>query len=151
MGTMIGTEANTHKMIEHLLEYEYDVLEAYRSASGRLSHSQETATLASFEREHLEQIQNLAGITRTMGIRVPRAGDWHQIMTEGKVVLAGLVGELAVLRAVTHNERNVLNAYERAAARPDVPDEVRAVLALHRNRAQRRHKWLSERVEQLTS
>jgi len=151
MGTMIGTEVRSEKVLEHLLEYEYDVLEAYRAAKGRLSHSEEVAMVGSFEREHLEQIQILARIARTAVERLPREGDWRQILTEGKVVIAGLVGELAVLRAVSHNERNVLNAYERASLRKDLPEEVRAVLMLHRNGARRRHKWLSERVEQLTS
>lgn len=150
MGTMIEREASTRKLLENLTRYEYDVVEAYRAATERVSLLRETEMLASFGDEHLEQIRNLVGLSQTMGGKIVRAGDWRQLLTEGKVVVAGLVSELAVLTATTHNERKVLNAYERAASRSDVPEEVRAVLALHRNRAQRRHKWLTERVEQLT-
>ncbi|MFW5741015.1 MAG: DUF2383 domain-containing protein, partial [Myxococcota bacterium] len=146
-----GTEPTVEKLLENLTQYEYDVVEAYRAAKVRLSHSAETAVLNSFEQEHQQQIRNLSAISKSMGGPVPRSGDWHQILTEGKVMIAGLVGEIPILTAMTHNERNVLNAYERAVKRPDVPDNVRAVLELHHNQSLRRHTWLSERVETLTS
>jgi len=138
-------------MLENITEYEYDVVEAYRTAKDRLSHTSDLAMLQSFEDEHTEQIRQLASATRSMGTWVPRAGDWQQVLTEGKVAMASLVGELPVLTAMTHNEENVLHAYERAARRQDVPESVRAVLAMHENQARRRHSWLSERVENLSS
>lgn len=151
MGTMIGTEPSVTKMLENLTEYEYDVVEAYRNAKANLGSASESAILQSFEEEHSEHIRNLAAILKSMGERVPRSGDWHQALTEGKVAIASLVGDVPILTAVTHNERNVLNAYERATQRADVPEEVRAVLSMHERQARRRHTWLSERVETLTS
>lgn len=151
MTTMIGTETGPSKVVEQLSACEYDVVEAYRTAIVRLGERAETAMLSSFEQEHREQIRNLDDLTKGMGGSKRRAGHWYRLFTRSRIVVAGLVGDLPVLAAITHNELNLLNAYERAVDHKKMPQRVLAVLQQHRNGSRRRYEWLVARLSALTS
>jgi hypothetical protein len=49
-----------------------------------------------------------------MGRNPPKEGDMKSILTKGKVVMAGLIGDKAIFEAMRMNEADTNTAYERA-------------------------------------
>ena len=70
--------------------------------------------LAEFERDHLRHITELGDILSSMGRTPPKEGDMKALLTKGKVVIAGLMGDEAILQAMRTNEADTNTAYERA-------------------------------------
>ena len=72
--------------------------------------------------------------------------DFKRVLTKGKVVVAGLLGERAVLEAMKSNEDTTNKTYEKASYEPGLVGRAREVV--ERNLAdERRHRaWLEERL-----
>jgi hypothetical protein len=56
-------------------------------------------------------------------ISIPQEGDLKQLLTTGKIALASLVGDGAILKAMKTNEDDTVTAYERASRHPDALPE----------------------------
>lgn len=72
-----------------------------------------------------------------------------RMLTEGKVVIAGLGGDKAVLRAMQANEKVTNKAYEKALEANEIDAATQETL--QNNLAdERRHKaWIDETIEEL--
>lgn len=149
MGTTIGTETTVGNTLKNLAALEYDTAASYRSAAERIDPSIGNAKVLELVRKHEERAQGLAPIIRGFGERPPRAGDLRQLKTQGKVVAAGVVGQRAVFEAMIENERDVHEAYERAAARPDVVGNLAIVLRQYRDDAEANYEELASRLTQI--
>jgi hypothetical protein len=90
---------------------------------------------------------DLADFVIKYGRQPVNKGDIKRVLTKGKVVLAGLSGDLAIFNAMKSNEDDTTNAYERAVAQPGLPESIRQVLT--RNLAdERRHQvWFQDRIQ----
>ena len=68
------------------------------------------------------------------------------MLTQGKVVMAGLVGDAAILRAMRSNETDSNTAYKRAVQFPDLNaglrDSLEAALADERRHA----AWIQSQI-----
>lgn len=84
-----------------------------------------------------------------MGETPPTEGGVKSILTQGKVILADIFGDKALLKAMKLNEDVTNTAYEGAVEHDDAPAEVKALL--ERNLAdERRHRdWIEARAEAL--
>ena len=60
--------------------------------------------MAEFKRDHLRHITELGDILSPMGRTPPKEGDMKALLTKGKVVIAGLMGDEAILRVMRTNE-----------------------------------------------
>ena len=63
-------------------------------------------------------------------------------------MIAGLMGDGAILGAMRTNEADTNTAYERAAARQDLPDGAAAVLARNLADEQRHCAWILAQLGQ---
>jgi hypothetical protein len=88
--------------------------DAYQAAIDRLENSSYRNALAEFKRGHLRHITELGDILSSMGRTPPKEGDMKALLTKGKVVIAGLMGDEAILQAMRTNEADTNTAYERA-------------------------------------
>jgi hypothetical protein len=84
--------------------------------------------LAEFKRDHLRHITELGDILSRMGRTPPKEGDMKALLTKGKVVIAGLMGDEAILRAMRTNEADTNTAYERAVNFKGLQANTRDVL-----------------------
>ncbi len=57
----------------------------------------------------------LTGKARELGIAAPTEGDMKQMRATGKIALADMMGDAAILKAMKTNEDDTVTAYERAA------------------------------------
>ncbi|MGF1549692.1 MAG: DUF892 family protein [Sphingomonadaceae bacterium] len=137
------------KLLKELVHLDYDAIEAYEAAIERLEDPRYKQRLSEFCGDHRRHTENLAGHLRQLGEDVPEGPDLKRVLTEGKVVLAGLAGDKAILTAMRANEEVTNKAYEKALEKVDanaaIEDTLRANLA-----DERRHRaWLKESIEAL--
>jgi uncharacterized protein (TIGR02284 family) len=133
-------------VLNNLIELDYDAIEAYKAAIDRLSGLSDKQQLGEFLADHRRHVTELSLIVRNFGSEPRKHGDIKQVLTKGKVVLGGLIGERSVFEAMKSNEDDTNRIYEKATNEPGMPVDVLAVL--ERNLAdERRHRaWFMERV-----
>lgn len=148
MATMVGFEATLIGLLNDLIELDYDAIEAYKAAIARVEHVGDRGQLASFLEDHQRHVDDLSALVREMGGEPAKSADIKQVLTKGKVVIGGLLGDRVVLEAMKTNETDTNTAYERAVARTDLPAHVRT--ALEKNLAdERRHReWIVQRISE---
>jgi uncharacterized protein (TIGR02284 family) len=149
MATTIGTESTLDDLLSDLIQLDYDAVVAYQAAIDRLEDPQFRDTLSRFKQDHVRHTIDLGQILRSMGMAPPREGDAKSLLTKGKVVLGGLLGDKAILQAMKTNEDDTNTAYERAVKHRDASGEAQS--ALERGLAdERRHReWMVETIERL--
>lgn len=149
MGTQVVTEKEVVAQLNDLIALDYDAIEAYEAALTRLSDQPSKQQLRQFLGDHQRHTVELAGFVAKYGFTPVTQADYKQILTKGKVVLAGLVGDKAILAAMKSNEDDTNTAYARAVAKPGLPESIR--ITLNRNLAdERRHRaWIEQRLQQM--
>jgi uncharacterized protein (TIGR02284 family) len=128
MATMVGTQRELSKLLNALLELDLDAIEAYRAACERLKNESDKTQLSSFQADHERHVRELRPFIAQMNERPAIGPDAKVLLAKGKVVLAGLVGDRAILTAMKTNEDDTNTAYERACRRGDIPADLRVVL-----------------------
>jgi len=139
-----GNRADPVRQLEHLMALEYDADEAYLAAADHLAdprYGNEVAALRADHRRHLDQLELLV---RQQGGHPPTAPDLRGRLAHGKVLIAQLGGDDAILRALRSNAEHVANAYERTL--PGTPAEVRAILEQGRDDAWRHRDWFTAAI-----
>ncbi|MFN7365398.1 MAG: DUF892 family protein [Alphaproteobacteria bacterium] len=148
MVTFVGMREDFGEELSNLLELEYDALEAYEAAVNRLSDKEYKDKLSLFMQDHQRHIEEISKLLESRGLNAatgPSIG--KQWVTKGKVVLANLVGDLTILRAMHSNEIDTNTAYERMYSHdhhwPEAKDMLRRALS-----DEKRHKeWLNQIIE----
>jgi len=128
MVTMVGTEASLDGLLEDLIKLDYDAADAYQAAIERIERTDRRDTLRLFREDHLRHTRELGELLQQMGRKPPEEGDFKSLLTQGKVVVASLAGDDAILEAMRSNEADTNTAYERALEFKELPANVRPVL-----------------------
>ena len=142
MPTFIGTEITIEDMIANLIRLDYDAAAAYQAAIDRLKTPRFQAAMRKFKADHLRHTQELAACLRELGRKAPTEGDMMQLLTTGKVVVAGIVGDAAILAAMRTNESDTVTAYDRAVNHPDCPEKILGVLRRGQRDEHRHRAWI---------
>lgn len=149
MVTTIGNETEVHALLYDLIELDYDAIAAYDAAIARLEAQSYRATLTEFRNDHARHVEHLSPFLRQMGSDVPQSGNAKQLLTKGKVVLANLFGDKAILEAMRTNEDDTNTAYARAVDHPDVSPEVRQVLSQNLADERRHCDWILRTLDRM--
>ena len=144
MVTTIGTETDVGELIRDLIALDYDAIAAYDAAIERLDDAGYKEALASFRDDHQRHTQNLAPFLG--GDDVPHGGDSKQILTSGKVMMANLFGDKAILEAMRTNENDTNTAYERAVNHDDLTMEMHRVLEQNLSDERRHCAWILDTI-----
>lgn len=148
MVTKVGIQINFINAIKDLIELEYDALEAYEVAIDRVENDQYKAKLSEFAADHRKHISNLSNFVRNENEDVPTGPSTiKQWITKGKVILADMMSDEAILSAMSSNEVDTNTAYDRILNREDVADEVLDTLRSNREDERRHKQWLDETVK----
>jgi rubrerythrin len=150
MVTTIGNENSIVGLLGNLRTLDFAASEAYDDAIRNLDDPDAKSQLANFKADHVRHTEELGRLLQQMGEEVhPSRGGMKSLFTQGKVLLAGLIGDRQILQAMSTNETDTNTAYERAVQNPAVTADVLAVL--ERNLAdERRHKqWIDSRIQLL--
>jgi len=143
MVTMVGNESSIEKLVTDLIYLEHDAIAAYDSCIGRLEDPEFSAQIARFKEDHLEHLRVLNTMARELGIQAPTEGDMKQMLTTGKIALADLVGDTAILKAMKTNEDDTVTAYERAARHEEAIPASKAFFMQAHQDEERHRAWMS--------
>ena len=149
MVTTVGTESIIEGLLEDLIALDYDAADAYQAAIDRIEDLRCKARLAEFKGDHLRHIEELGGILSGMGRTPPSGGDMKSILTTDKVVMAGLVGDKAILQAMRTNEADTNTAYERAINFDALTSTTRDTLQRGLQDERRHCEWILETLQTL--
>src|SRR5580704_15096548 len=97
MAEMTKTSEQVIKHLNALIELDFDAIEAYQAAIERLSEPTERMQLHRFLADHTRHVVDLSALVVELGGQPATKADFKKLLTKGKVVVAGLVGDRAVL------------------------------------------------------
>ncbi|HEX4516260.1 MAG TPA: DUF2383 domain-containing protein [Polyangiaceae bacterium] len=98
MGTMVGNYKELSKLLNGLIELDYDAIAAYRTAIEKLDNAEDKMALRGFMADHERHIGDLRPFVERFGEKAADGTNAMVILTKGKVVIAGLLGDRAILK-----------------------------------------------------
>lgn len=149
MATMVGKQKDVAHLLNALIELDFDAVEAYEVAIDRIEDEDDKAAFASFRDDHERHTRELQPLVAELGGKPATTADIKRVLTKGKVFLASLVGDKAVLVAMKTNEDDTNTAYDRAVDRDDVPSHMRDVLVRNRDDERRHRAYIEKRLATL--
>lgn len=147
MATMAGAQKDVRSMLKELIELDFDAIDAYRAAIERLEDSQTKSKLSEFMGDHQRHTRDLSNFMREMGGTPPSEGDVKSVLTAGKVKLADLAGDKAILKAMKTNEDDTNKAYERAVKNEGLTADLAATLQGNLEDERRHRAWIEQRLD----
>ena len=129
MVTTVGTETDIKSLVRDLIILEHDAIAAYETCI-----------------EHLDVLHEMA---RELSFDPPTSGDMKQVLTTGKVALAGLMGDATILKAMKTNEDDTVAAYRRAADHGDAVPKSKAFFASALADEERHRAWMDSTAASL--
>lgn len=147
----MDTTTDTEQVISDLsdlIQLDYDAIAAYQSAIERLDNAAFKAKLTEFLSDHERHVEELGNAVRNEGGNPPTEGDVKKILTKGKVVIADLFGDEAILKAMKANETVTNTKYEEAVE-TGYPENIQAVLRGGLADERRHKSWIETTLEKL--
>lgn len=132
------------KELNDLIALDYDAIDAYQAAIDRLEDPTAASQLRTFMADHERHTVELGACVSQLGGDPARKGDLKRILTKGKVVLAGLVGDRRIMEAMRSNEDDTNRQYEKALQIEGLARHSQVQALLERNLSdERRHRaWI---------
>jgi rubrerythrin len=149
MVTMVGNEADIKDLVRNLLYLEHDAIAAYDSCTQRLESRELASQMAAFKEDHLQHVRVLTEIALELGIKAPIEGDLKQMLTTGKIALADLMGDRAILKAMKTNEDDTVTAYERAARHEGAIPATKAFFLTAHQDEEKHRAWMDSAARTL--
>lgn len=132
--------------LSDVVELDFDAIEAYKAAIERLEKSDYKTTMRKFLADHERHVKDLSEVIRREGGDPPKSGDLKQILTKGQVVIGGLAGDQAILKAMKMNEEQTNSMYE-DMVNEDFPEDVHKLLQDGLEDERRHRQWLINTIE----
>jgi rubrerythrin len=143
MVTTVGTETTYKDLVENLLLLEHDAIAAYEQTIERLTNPGYKQQIAAFKADHDRHVQELTQLAASAGATAHWQGDAKQMLTTGKVALASIMGDSAILTAMRTNEEDTVTAYERASRHAEAPQDARRIFERAHADELRHREWMS--------
>ncbi|MFG6550923.1 ferritin-like domain-containing protein [Sulfitobacter sp. M21595] len=142
MPTTVGTEDNAADLVRNLLILEHDAIAAYDTTIERLDSAEYRQQIETFRRDHKAHVQDLSRIANSLGVEKPMEGGMKQWLTTGKVALADIAGDGAILKAMKTNEDDTVAAYQQALDNAVTDAELRPVIEKGMADERRHRSWM---------
>lgn len=147
MVTLVGLQINFLSAVQSLLELEYDAVEAYETAIDRLNNLAYKKKLQEFKADHDRHIVELTKLIKKHDEEAPKGPSTKQWLTKGKVILANLVSDEAILRAMRSNEIDTNAAYDRISDYEEMWFDAKDFVNRAFNDEKRHKAWLDETLK----
>jgi rubrerythrin len=145
--TTVGTESEIKSLVQDLLYLEHDAIAAYDSTIEKLENPEYKRQIQAFRQDHSQHVSVLTEMATELGVEAPREGDMKQMLTTGKVALASLMGDSAILKAMKTNEDDTVAAYERASQHGDAIPKSKAFFAKALEDELRHRAWMEQTAQ----
>jgi rubrerythrin len=130
-----------------LIALDFDAADAYEAAVARLDDPLSRKRLESFREDHLRHTRTLSSEVRRLGGSPVSGPDYKRVMTRGLVILANLMGDRLILRAMKVNEEQTNRAYEAALKLRGLTPRQHAILERHLRDERRHRAWIVARIK----
>ncbi|QJR81013.1 DUF892 family protein [Alteromonas pelagimontana] len=137
------------KTLKELCQLDYDAIEAYEEAIKRLDNNDIASTLTKFKGDHEAHIRHLNRLLSSRGEKSVDGPDMKRFLTEGKVIIADLMGDKAILAAMIANEKITEKSYKEARDVDELTMEERTQLTQHYEDEKRHKEWIESARESL--
>lgn len=138
--------------IQMLIELDFDAIKAYDSAIGGVDDADCLAQLHRFRSDHQRHTDNLGAILDNYRQDVPDGPDVRRIVTQGKVLIADLLGsEIHILQALADNVAVLEQAYTDASECDDLDAATQQTLQANLDDLARHKEWLAARIGRISS
>lgn len=151
MVTTVGLESDMLEMIDDLIGLDYDAIEAYRTAIDRIEDTSFKAQLTEFMMDHQRHTQELSALLREHGENPQDGPTMKRFLTTGKVALADLMGDKAILMAMKTNEEDTNTAYQRAANRDELPEDLKKAVLRGLDDERRHRSWIIDTLAKVAA
>jgi inorganic pyrophosphatase len=84
-----------------------------------------------------------------LGVEPPTEGDMKQLLTTGKIALADMMGDAAILKAMKTNEDDTVTAYERAARHEEAIPATKAFFLQAHQDEEKHRSWMETTAQTL--
>jgi rubrerythrin len=142
MVTTVGLQGNFMDALIELVQLDYDAVAAYEAAINRINLPEYKKSLQGFKQDHEKHIKVFSKYIKESGRVPPEEPGMKSFLTQGKVVLANLVGDTTILRAMRSNEEDTNTAYERLNKYEDIPGDIMNDLKEGLEDERRHAEWL---------
>lgn len=153
MVTTVGTENTLDDLLTDLVKLDFDAADAYQAAIDRLQNPEFRATLALFREDHLRHVDELSEVLnevlKASGKTPPQEGGVKGYLTQGKVVMGGLMGDKAIIQAMKTNEDDTNTAYDRAVAFKAAPADTHQIFTRAQLDERRHRDWMEATLAKL--
>ncbi|MCD7058650.1 DUF2383 domain-containing protein [Pelagibacterium xiamenense] len=144
MATTVGNERNIEDLLLELLKLEHDALAGYDAAIEHLEDPEIKTQVTAFREDHASHISDLDVLARELSMEAPSGGGLKKVLTSGKVLVADLFGDEAILKAMILNEDDTVTAYERAADNVHANARARSIFQEALADERRHRSWMKD-------
>ena len=136
--------SSTSTVLSELCHLDFDALAAYEASLERIEDASLKDTIATFRDDHKAHIDALNTMLVQRGEDKVTEADFKKVLTKGKVVIAGLINDKAILKAMVVNEEVTTKAYEKALDHDGFSAAERVAIEGHWADEKRHKHWFSE-------
>jgi rubrerythrin len=147
MVTTVGLQTDFISALKQLITLDYDAIDAYEAAINRLENENYKAMFEEFKSDHERHIDEVSEFLIKNNETPPVSSSMKSLLTQGKVVLANLIGDVAILRAMRSNEIDTNTAYGRINNYEEIPEEIEEVLKNGLQDEKRHLAWIEQNLE----
>jgi rubrerythrin len=147
MATLVGTQTSFANALRALIELDFDAIEAYEAAINRIENEEYKVQLQNFKEDHQRHVQELNQLLTIHNEKISSGPDAKKWLTQGKVVISGIMGDNAILRAMLSNEEDTNTAYDRVENHPEVWADAKEILSAGFSDEKRHKRWLEENAK----
>lgn len=143
MATLVGTQTDFADAIKQLIELDYDAAEAYATAYNKLNNDIHKIKIREFQRDHEQHAAQLTELLENHNVSAPSGPSvGKQWLTKGKVIIAGLMGNTEVLKAMLDNEVDTNTAYERMLRHENMWSDAISIIRRGLEDEKKHKSWL---------
>ena len=147
MVTTVGTQDDYGDLLGALLKLEHDAIAAYETTLEKLESVSAKTNIQGFLDDHHRHVQELKNLATEAGVTPPDGGSMKEMLTTGKVQMASLMGDDAVIGAMRSNEEATVAAYERAKQHEGLDPKARDVFARAYEDECRHRDWMHQAAQ----
>jgi rubrerythrin len=142
-------EYEFYEDLESLLQLDFDAIEAYEAAINRIDNQSYKSRLREFKEDHQNHIKDTAPFLKKVGHTPPSGPGVKSLLTQGKVVLANIIGDAGILKAMRSNEEETNRAYEKINSYEDLPADLKKILQKGLADERKHKNWIEKELENL--
>lgn len=147
MVTFAGTQADFLEAIAEIITLDFDAIEAYQAAINRIQKEEYKKVLELFKQDHHRHIEQLSAYLTEQGQIPPAGPDLKSFLTQGKVVIASLGSDHAILQAMLSNEKDTNEAYENINNHAEKDISLDSILKEALEDEKRHSAWLQQQID----